>query len=1056
MSPGLFLPSPHHALHAVQRPVQRAGFERAQPSGLTSIDRRRVARLKMRSSLLRTFVAAFVMLAVALAAAAHARGVQLDRAFSPEFSDGRAAGNFTALQPDGNVIASNGRVRYLPNGTRDSSYALPPEIKLALNTWPAPDGRMFVRFRDAAGNDAYTILTRDGAIDAAPAATFETVRDAVFQPDGKLLVAADTFIAGGRRRSGLARFSRDGSLDPTFDTGAGPQGGGIETIALQADGKILVGGFFATFDNAPRRQFVRLSASGLVDPTFTAAVSNVVTAALALPTGRVLVYEAITRRVLRLNADGSLDRVIGRIEGGFAEVERFVLLPDGRALVIGSFDSLDGIFRRNLARLTVDGAVDRGFDASAALRSGVQLLANVGVQPDGKLFVGGNDVSDDRLVRLNGDGSIDPSFAPGAPKRPSHLATAVESNGRIVAVGTFSAVNGVARAGVARFLPDGTLDPSFAPSAPLVLADEGFAGDPNVTRLRVAISADGSVLVAGTVVGAGSSPRQGLVRYSSTGELDGSLAPTLSPGGTVRALALLPDGRIVLGGEFASVNGQPRANLAALRPDGTLDPSWGASAGANQAVHELATRPDGGVFAAGAFTLAGNERRAGLAAFNAAGALDTRFVPSPLTGSAAPTALASLPDGGVVIALPPDSFTGARARLLRLQPDGALDPTFVFPYDVNASFAALAAEGQGRVLAAYTAVETGDLGLTTTHAFMQRFGPTGAVDFDFNIGSGFSVTPSSIIVAPDGSVLVGGSFSSLDDLPVPALVRLLPGSTGRDRLLNISTRAETGPGARMLTAGFVIGGTVPKTVVVRAAGPSLGAFGVAGVIADPALTLIGRDGVVATNDNWSGLNPLRPQPLDLGFHAARTFDRVGAFALQPREAALVATLPPGSYTAQVRLGANEPPGVTLVEVYDANAFPDDRRLLNLSSRGTAGPGDRTLIAGFVIGGTVARTLLVRAIGPGLAPFNVEGTLADPTLTLVDAAGRALAINDDWSASANAPEVADTAARVGAFALPSGSKDSTLLVTLPPGNYTALVTGTNATSGIALVEVYEVP
>jgi hypothetical protein len=265
------------------------------------------------------------------------------------------------------------------------------------------------------------------------------------------------------------------------------------------------------------------------------------------------------------------------------------------------------------------------------------------------------------------------------------------------------------------------------------------------------------------------------------------------------------------------------------------------------------------------------------------------------------------------------------------------------------------------------------------------------------------------------------------------------------RLVNLSSRARVGSGTDALIVGFVVDG--PKSVLVRAAGPALSAFGVTGTLADPRIALVapGSDFALA-NDNWSqgGLAP------DL-------FARLGAFPFQTAslDAALVASLTPRSYTATIT-GANSTAGIALVEAYDADAtpgLPSNPRLVNLSIRGNVGTGANALIAGFTVNGTQPRRFLLRAIGPALTALNVDGALADPLLTVVRG-DTVVATNDDWEICRNAAAVSATAARVGAFALPSASRDAALLMTLTPGAYTVVVTGVDGGSGIALVEVYD--
>jgi len=271
------------------------------------------------------------------------------------------------------------------------------------------------------------------------------------------------------------------------------------------------------------------------------------------------------------------------------------------------------------------------------------------------------------------------------------------------------------------------------------------------------------------------------------------------------------------------------------------------------------------------------------------------------------------------------------------------------------------------------------------------------------------------------------------------------------RLINISCRATVGTGASELIAGFVVGGagtTGQQPLLVRASGPALNNFDVAGYLPDPVLTLNSATAVVATNAGWGGAPAI-----------VKAAAQVGAFAwTSPTSAdsALVETLPEGAYTAQIA-GQSGDTGVALAEVYDdtpAGTYtPAKPRIVNISARVDVGTSSDILIAGFVIGGTTAKTVLVRASGPALAAFGVTGTLPDPHLQLYSGT-TLLEGNFGWGGS---PEISTAATTVGAFAwtVPT-SEDSAVVVTLPPGSYTAQVAGDSGDSGVALVEVYEVP
>jgi len=208
--------------------------------------------------------------------------------------------------------------------------------------------------------------------------------------------------------------------------------------------------------------------------------------------------------------------------------------------------------------------------------------------------------------------------------------------------------------------------------------------------------------------------------------------------------------------------------------------------------------------------------------------------------------------------------------------------------------------------------------------------------------------------------------------------------------------------------------------------------------------------VVATNDDWGGA----PGSAQIAAAASQS----GAFALAAtsRDAVVMTSPPGGAYTAQLtgKAGAS---GVALVEAYDVSTGTPPAQLVNLSARTQVGTGGEVLIAGFVIGGNEPKRVLVRAVGPTLASFGVTGLLADPQLAIFRQ-GAAVPIqqNDNWSVAGNAAELAATAARVGSFALPSGSRDAALVAVLEPGAYTAQVSGVGGTTGVALLEIYDAP
>lgn len=290
------------------------------------------------------------------------------------------------------------------------------------------------------------------------------------------------------------------------------------------------------------------------------------------------------------------------------------------------------------------------------------------------------------------------------------------------------------------------------------------------------------------------------------------------------------------------------------------------------------------------------------------------------------------------------------------------------------------------------------------------------------------------------------SFSRISTLLLTCLLALLvsaPVRAQEARLSNLAIRTQGGGGETLIT-GFTVGAGSSKRVLIRAVGPTLGVFGVPGTMPNPKLELYSGSNKIAENDDW--------RPSD-----AAAFATVGAFALGEgaRDAALVAELAPGSYTAQV---TGDVAGVTLVEVYELAG--STTRLVNLSTRAQVGTGDNILIPGLTIApGSGTRRLLIRAVGPTLGGFGVPGVLSDPKLELYSGATKA-AENDNWgtplgTGAATSTQIAEVSATAGAFPLTVGSRDAAILTALSPGSYTLQISGVGATTGAALVEVYDV-
>ncbi len=322
--------------------------------------------------------------------------------------------------------------------------------------------------------------------------------------------------------------------------------------------------------------------------------------------------------------------------------------------------------------------------------------------------------------------------------------------------------------------------------------------------------------------------------------------------------------------------------------------------------------------------------------------------------------------------------------------------------------------------------------------FISRVGIAPEVDFT-------SFQASRLSLAQIENPQLGGPMGDADGDGEDNLSEFLSGTEPNDpasvihtsRQLNISTRETVGTGDNVLIGGFIVTGSTPKEVLLRAIGPSLADAGLTGVLQDPTLELHDSTGaVIASNDDWRTTQ--EAQIIATGIPPS-----------DDRESALIATLDPGEYTAILQ-GKNNTTGTALIEAYDLDATPASR-FGNISTRGLVGTGTNVLIGGLIVSAEESgqANVVVRALGPSLGTSGVSGTLSDPTLELHDSNGDLLSTNDNWQDSQGGI-IASTGLA------PTDPREAAIFATLVAGEYTAIVQGTNATTGVGLVEVYNIP
>jgi hypothetical protein len=343
--------------------------------------------------------------------------------------------------------------------------------------------------------------------------------------------------------------------------------------------------------------------------------------------------------------------------------------------------------------------------------------------------------------------------------------------------------------------------------------------------------------------------------------------------------------------------------------------------------------------------------------------------------------------------------------------------------------------------------------------WLQQNSPTNNVlvhvdnDGGILLAVGFSGT---VLTSQDGGVTwaaeSSGTGQRLDGVALGQDAFVLTGTAGvvvmsdasdPSRIINLSARSSITNESSILIAGFVVGGTGSKQVLMRGIGPSLSQFGVADALPQPVLSLYEGPTLEASDMSWGG-----------GAALSQAFTQVGAFPLAANsaDAAILLPLAVGPYTAQLA-GSNGTNGVGLAELYDADAGTPTSRLINISARASVGTGGNILIAGFVISGNTPMNVLIRGVGPSLAQFGISSPIATPQLVLFDSNNTVLESNAGWGGST---VLAGIFTQVGAFKFVAGSADAAILVTLPPGAYTAEMSGLNGSTGLGLAEIYQAP
>ena len=744
----------------------------------------------------------------------------VDNTYNPDFN-GRVYA--MALQPDGKVLVGG-----------------------AFTTIGGETRQYFARLNSSGTIDSEFYPFFDGQVGAI-----------VLQSDGKILVGG-TFTtvqpvgaATPLSRKNLVRLNANGTLDSAFDP---EPNSSVAAIALQSDGKIVIGGSFSTVQpgGAPtvttanngsvtttlstattysRNFLTRLNADGSLDTAFNPNPNGQISAIVVQSDGKVVVGGAFTafqeipadakttttavvrNRLARINADGKLDSAYDPNVN--SNVVTLVLQSDGKVIAGGSFTTFqptgaaDWTLRKYAGRINTDGTLDAAFNLDLSELPG-NRVDSLRLQSDGRLLIGGvftslqplntaARIARKNFVRLAANGTVDTVFdaSAGGATGATVNALAVQRDGRVIAVGSFSDLGGARSTNIARFRSEGTPDAEFSSAlstdGPLNAVLVRPSGEPVATQisgfawlnangtLRAAfatgathltgevtaavIDRNGNLLLGGTFANVSNSTGGNFVRLTPAGVIDTSFSP--SPNGPVTGIYEQTDGRIVIVGSFTTVGGQTRNRIARIDANGSVDVTYDPNA--NGFIAGAVLEADGKLVIGGAFTsftpnLATTAvARNYIARVNVDGTIDANYNPSPNFNV---NALAAQADGKIVIgggftSLSPNGATTAIVRnyVARLNSDGTLDQNF--DPSANSTVNAIVAQPNGQFIlgGTFTTLQPGATGTIITRNNLARVNSDGAVDLAFNPNANASVV--TLARQSDGAVLVGGTFTTL-------------------------------------------------------------------------------------------------------------------------------------------------------------------------------------------------------------------------------------------------------------------------------------------------------
>jgi uncharacterized delta-60 repeat protein len=657
------------------------------------------------------------------------------------------------------------------------------------------------------GSIDYTFNSADVGYGNASGAN-SNVLDSSLQADGKIVIVGNFNSYNDTTSKNIARLNVDGSLDRAFNSSIGADND-IQTISIQSDGKIIIGGLFTSYNGTLRNHIARLNSDGSIDDSFNPNLDlkNTINTILIQNDGKIIIggyfYEfgSAMTYIIRLNTNGSIDNSFSSGVPPKGLIHSTSIQNDGKIIIGGVFLNNTETNRTIIVRLNIDGSLDSNFPIQIGDQGEVVLTTSL--QSDDKIIIGGN--IGKGIRRLNTDGSWDNSFISDKDIFGGVSTTTIQSDGKILIGGNFGIYKETVIHSIARLNNDGSLDTSFDPRSVYINPIDGTKYSySNGEVSNILIQSFGKIIISGHFAGYNATNRSYITQLKADGSLDTSFNPQTSADGEVSNVLLQADGKIIIGGDFKRYNDKTTNHLARLNVDGSQDVSFNPDLVPEDIVKTLLVQPDGKIIIGGGYVKDGVIINS-IIRLNSDGSKDTSFNP----GSGAKGTILSIsyqPDGKIIIGGYFGEYNGtAINNIARLNSNGSLDSSFHPGNGADNGVWVTSLQPDGKILIG---------GVFSSFNYnvrnkVARLNTDGSLDENFNPSIKNNIW--TMTTQSDGKIIIGGSYSGINNIGENAINRL-----NSDGSLDTSFNSGIGPNGSIYTTSLqsdgkiIIGGDFGK------------------------------------------------------------------------------------------------------------------------------------------------------------------------------------------------------------------------------------------------------